>query len=55
MSFERGEIVLGILKWYGCVEYHFMLGCQIETNVILFSFCFQPSICPWLWRVEAGR
>ena len=30
MSFIRGEIVLGILKWYGCVEYQFMLGCQIH-------------------------
>jgi hypothetical protein len=58
MSFILGDIVLGILKWYGCVEYQFMLGCQIhgkqfETNVILFSFSFQFSI--WLWRVEAGR
>ena len=24
MSFIRGEIVLGILKWYGCVEYQSM-------------------------------
>ena len=30
MSFIRGEIVLGILKWYGCVGYQFMLGCQID-------------------------
>jgi hypothetical protein len=29
MSFKRGEIVLGILKRYGCVEYQFMLGHQI--------------------------
>jgi hypothetical protein len=60
MSFILGDSVLGILKWYGCVEYQFMLGCQIhgksfETNVILFSVSFQPSICPWLWKVEAGR
>jgi hypothetical protein len=27
---------------------------QNETNVILFSFSFQPSICPWLWKVELG-
>jgi hypothetical protein len=60
MSFILGDSVLGILKWYGCVEHQFMLGCQIhgksfETNVILFSVSFQHSICPWLWKVEAGR
>ena len=27
MSFTRGEVVLCISKWYGCVEYQFMLGC----------------------------
>ena len=30
VSFMCGAIVLVILKWYGCVEYQFMLGCQIH-------------------------
>jgi hypothetical protein len=30
MSFMCGEIVLGILKRLGCVEYQFMLRCQIH-------------------------
>jgi hypothetical protein len=30
MSFMRGEIVLGILKRFGRVEYQFMLRCQIH-------------------------
>jgi hypothetical protein len=30
MSFLRGEIVLGIMKRFGCVDDQFMLGCQID-------------------------
>jgi hypothetical protein len=46
----RGEIVLGILKWYGCVEYEFMFECQIhgkyfETNFILSVLYQPPGIC----------